>query len=199
MRTVQLTSQELERLVREAQQGSSEAFGVLYALWLTPVYRYVALRVGFRPQAEDLTEEVFLRCLESLSSFRWRGEGSFSAWLFRIAHNLVVDSLRKEARRQAMPLDTIATLPAGEASVAEEVVEGIWIRRAVSTLTSLQQAVVGLRFGSGLSIQETARAMGKSQGAVKALQHAALGALRKALVGPDDAGQARSPEEKRLR
>ena len=75
------TVQDSERLVREAQQGNAEAFGALYDFWVAPVYRYVAFRVGAGAWAEDLTEETFLRALEALGSFRWRGEG----FLLRLA------------------------------------------------------------------------------------------------------------------
>jgi RNA polymerase sigma-70 factor (ECF subfamily) len=190
------TVQDSERLVREAQQGNAEAFGALYDLWVARVYRYVAFRVGAGAWAEDLTEETFLRALEALGSFRWRGEGSFSAWLFRIAYNRVTDAQRRQGRLQFIPLDAQLPSSGGGSSFADMVVEEMWVSQALSTLTSLQQAVVGLRFGSGLSIEETAKALGKSQGAVKALQHAALRALRRVLETPEDMGSSLSPGER---
>jgi len=195
---VQETPQELERLVEAAQGGQAEAFGVLYDQWVTRVYRYVAYRVGPGPHAEDLTAETFLRALEALHSFRWRGDGSFSAWLFRIAHNQVIDSRRRQTRRPTVPLDEEPEMPGKEGDFTDRSVGGVWVRQALAHLTHLQQAVVGLRFGSDLSIEETARVLGKSQGAVKALQHAAIVALRKLMDDSEKPSEAGSHGEGRV-
>lgn len=91
-------------LVERARAGDTGAFARLYEDYFDRVYRYIAIRVGSRVEAEDLTEQVFLKALESIGSFQWRGV-PFSSWLFRIAHNQVVDYLRKATKRESLPLD----------------------------------------------------------------------------------------------
>ena len=81
---------EEESLIRRAQQQDQQAFAQLYEEHFDKIYRYVVLKIGSRTEAEDITQQVFLKALRSVSSFRWKGT-PFSAWLFRIAHNQVVD------------------------------------------------------------------------------------------------------------
>ena len=96
--------QDEQGLVRRAQQHDQEAFAELYEEYFDKVYRYVALRIGNQVEAEDLTQQVFTKVLRSISSFKWRNI-PFGAWLFRIAHNQVVDYLRKKNRRSTVSLD----------------------------------------------------------------------------------------------
>jgi len=132
--------------------------------------------------AEDLTEEVFLRILDAIERFQWR-EAPFSAWLFRIAHNAVVSQRRKEgARGRSSPLSE--ALPV-DSQGPEEVVENRLalneIMRAAETLPEAQRRVISLRFAAGLSVAETARAMSKGEGNVKVIQHKAIAKLREML------------------
>jgi len=129
-----------------------------------------------------MTQQVFLKALQSISSFKWRGI-SFSAWLFRIAHNQVVDYLRKKAKRVTAPLDD--SLPSSERSpemVTECNLDIEQLIIATRQLTAAQREVISLRFAGELPIAQAARVMGKSEGAVKALQHSAILALRKVLA-----------------
>ncbi|MSQ40558.1 MAG: sigma-70 family RNA polymerase sigma factor [Dehalococcoidia bacterium] len=118
--------------------------------------------------------------------------------MFRIAHNQVIDSGRRQTRRPTVPLDEAPEMPGKDGDFAQRTVEGVWIRQALAHLTQLQQTIVGLRFGSDLSIEETAKVLGKSQGAVKAAQHAAIGALRKLMEEPQRPGEAGSRGEGRM-
>jgi len=93
-----------EILVRRAQQRDEEAFTQLYEEHFDKIYRYVALKIGDQMEAEDLTQQVFIKALQSISSFKWKGI-PFSAWLFRIARNQVVDYVRKKKRQATVPLD----------------------------------------------------------------------------------------------
>lgn len=176
--------QEHEGLVREAQQGDAEAFGKLYELFVDRVYRYVLLRVGNATEAEDLTQEVFLKAMQGLGAFQWRGR-PFAAWLFRIAHNQVVDRLR---RRQTgggqVSLDDVLFLPSHDNVEAATLLalDQERLRDALERLTELQRQVVLHRFVGGLSLVETAAAMEKTENAIKALQHAALLSLRRLLL-----------------
>ena len=169
-------------LVERAQRHDAEAFAQLYEEHFDKIYRYIALKIGDRTQAEDMTQQVFLKALRSIASFKPRGF-PFSAWLFRIAHNLVVDYLRKRSKRLAAPLPD--SIPASHDSDPQQVVEQkLDIEQlliATQHLTPAQREVISLRFTSELPINEVARTMGKSQGAIKALQHSAIVALRRAL------------------
>ena len=180
------SKEEVEDLVRRAQQGHSEAFAGLYEAYYDKIYRYVMFKTGDSLEAEDLTEEVFLRMLESIGSFKWQGY-PFTSWLFRIAHNLVIDYYRKSGRQKKTSLDDAMRVVGTdgvdidrkldvELSIKE-------VKDAMVGLTRLQQEVLSLRFAGGLSVAETAEAMGKKENAVKALQHAAIKKLR-TLLGP---------------
>ncbi len=175
--------QDEENLVQRAKQRDQKAFAQLYEEHFDRVYRYVALKIGDRVEAEDMTQQVFLNALHSISSFNWRGV-PFSAWLFRIAHNQVVDYLRKN-KKPAAPLNE-SLVSAGSDSNPQVMVEYRLdieqLRVATRRLTEAQREVISLRFAGGLSIAEAAKIMGKSQGAVKTLQHSAIVALRKILL-----------------
>ena len=171
-----------ESLVRRAQQQDEEAFAQLYEVHFDRIYRYVVLRIGNEMEAEDLTQQVFLKALKSISAFKWKG-APFSAWLFRIAHNQIVDYLRKRKKHMADPLEEAVTM--SNSNPQSEVERKLDIERLLSAtqrLTEAQREVISLRFTSELSIAEVARVMGKSEGAVKALQHSAIVALRKRLL-----------------
>ena len=173
--------QDEESLVRRAQQRDQEAFAQLYEQHFDRIYRYVALRIGDKIEAEDMTQQVFLHALRSISSFKWKGI-PFSAWLFRIAHNQVVDYLRKKAKQATIPLDeSQASSDSNPQLVAEHKLDIEQLASATKRLTTAQREVIALRFAGELSIAQVARVMGKSQGAVKALQHSAIVTLRKAL------------------
>lgn len=171
-----------EDLVRRAQNRDQEAFAQLYEEHFDRIYRYLALRIGNEMEAEDLTQQVFLNALQSINSFRWRGV-PFSAWLYRIAHNQAVDHLRKKKKRTDVPLDeSLVSGDSSPQSAIELKMDTEQLLRAAGRLTEAQRQVIALRFTSELSIAEVARVMGKSQGAVKALQHSAIVALRRTML-----------------
>jgi len=173
--------QDEENLVRRAQQRDREAFAQLYEEHFDRIYRYVALRIRDKTEAEDVTQQVFVNALQSISSFKWKGI-PFSAWLFRIAHNQVVDYLRKKTKQATTPLDeSLASSDSNPQLMAEYSLDIEQLASATKRLTEAQHEVISLRFGGELSIAQVAKVMGKSQGAVKALQHSAIVALRKAL------------------
>ncbi len=172
--------QDEESLVRRAQHHDQEAFAQLYEEHFDKIYRYVALRIGDKIEAEDMTQQVFLNALQSISSFKWKGI-PFSAWLFRIAHNQVVDYFRSK-KRTTVPLDeSLASNDNNPQLVVEQKLDIEQLLLATKQLTGAQREVISLRFAGELPIAQVAKAMGKSQGAVKALQHSAIVALRKTL------------------
>jgi RNA polymerase sigma-70 factor (ECF subfamily) len=169
-------------LVRQAQQGDQQAFAQIYEEHFDKIYRYVCFKIGDRIEAEDMTQQVFLNALHSMSSFKWKGT-PVSAWLFRIAHNQVVDYLRKKPRQPAtLPDDLPVASDCNPQLLAERNLDVERLLAATRHLTEAQREVISLRFAGGLSIDEVSRAMGRSQGAVKALQHSAIIALRKVLL-----------------
>jgi len=172
--------QDEESLVRRAQHRDQEAFAQLYEEHFDKIYRYVTLKIGNATEAEDMTQQVFLNALQSISSFKWKGI-PFSAWLFRIAHNQVVDYFRSK-KRATVPLDeSLASNNNNPQLIVEQKLDIEQLLLATKRLTDAQREVISLRFAGELSIVQVAKAMGKSQGAVKALQHSAIIALRKTL------------------
>jgi RNA polymerase sigma-70 factor (ECF subfamily) len=170
-------------LVDAAKAGDEAALAELYSLYFPRVYRYILARMGNPYDAEDLTEEVFLRVLDAIERFQWR-EAPFSAWLFRIAHNAVISQRRKDgARGRSSPLSE--ALPVNSQG-PEEMVENRLalneIMKAAETLPEAQRRVISLRFAAGLTVAETARAMGKGEGNVKVIQHKAIAKLREMLA-----------------
>lgn len=169
-------------IVDGAIAGDESALAELYNLYFPRVYRYILARMGNSYDAEDLTEEVFLRVLDAIERFQWR-EAPFSAWLFRIAHNAVISQRRKEGARgrssplsDAMPVDSQGP----EETVANRLALSE-VMKAAETLPEAQRRVISLRFAAGLSVAETARAMGKGEGNVKVIQHKAIAKLREML------------------
>jgi RNA polymerase sigma-70 factor, ECF subfamily len=170
-----------ESLVRRAQQHDQVALTQLYEENFDRIYRYIVLKIGDRTEAEDMTQQVFLNVLKSISSYKWQGM-PFTSWLYRIAHNQIVDHLRKKSRRNLAPLDD--SIPATGDDPEHIAVRRIEIEEltvAAKKLTAAQQEVISLRFAAELSVAEAAKVMGKSEGAIKALQHSAIIALRKVL------------------
>ena len=176
-------------LVRQAQAGDASSFGRLYERYFEKVYSYLSFKLGNPTEAEDLAGQVFLKALESLGGYKWTGI-PFQAWLFRIAHNQLVDTLRRRGRRPSGPLEEARELEDERTDADPEAMLAQSLTRdgllaAVDQLTELQRQVISLKFAGGLSNAEVAQLMGKSEGAVKALQHAALVSLQRRLHGSD--------------
>lgn len=179
-----------EDLIRAAQKGGRDAFARLYEVHVERVYRYLVGRLGQSADAEDVTAEVFVRAMRALPSYREKGR-PFIAWLFRIAHNQAVNYLKKRARRREVPLVETAAVSDDPEEAALRQVMLSEVSQAMQGLTKLQREVVTLRFGSDLSINETAKAMNRSVEAVKFLQHSALRALRRLLGEQEERGHGR--------
>jgi RNA polymerase sigma-70 factor, ECF subfamily len=172
-------------IVARAQAGDAEAFGQLYDRYVDLVYRYVYYRVGTTTLAEDLVSETFLRALRRITSFTWQGR-DFAAWLITIARNLIADHYKSgRYRLEVATEDMLAVADGASASSPEgEVLDALTNRtllEAVKELNAEQQECVVLRFLQGLSVTETALAMGKTEGAIKALQYRAVRTLGRLL------------------
>jgi RNA polymerase sigma-70 factor, ECF subfamily len=170
-------------LVARGQQGDREALEELYLLHFDRIYSYLHMSVGNRHDAEDLTTQTFLRMLESIKRFRWQS-APFSAWLLRIAHNLAMDHFR--ASRRWQPEEDVPE-PAGESEPSAELAAFQSIGRQsmlelIDDLSHDQKQVLTLKFVFNLPNAEVATILGKTEGAVKSLQHRALVSLQKQLA-----------------
>jgi RNA polymerase sigma-70 factor, ECF subfamily len=171
---------DMRRLVERAQAGDREALEELYLLHFDRIYSYLHVTVGDRHDAEDLTTQTFLRMLEKIGSFRWQS-APFSAWLFRIAHNLSMDHFR--ANRRWQPEEEVPEPPGDEEPSAEAAAMHSIGRQSmlelIEGLSEDQQQVLTLKFVFSFSNGDVATILGKTEGAVKSLQHRALASLQK--------------------
>lgn len=173
-------------LVQRAQAGDADAFGELYDRYVDMVYRYVYYRVSSAQLAEDLTSETFLRALRRISSFTWQGR-DVGAWFVTIARNLIADHYKSGRYRLEMTTDDVSVSAGAALSVdgpegaVLEAMQNKVLLEAIKKLNPEQQECVVLRFLQGLSVAETAQAMGKNDGAIKALQYRAIRTLGRLL------------------
>src|SRR5215213_9128001 len=177
-----LSNDEMRALVARAQDGDREAIEELYLIHFDRIYSYLHMSVGNRHDAEDLTTQTFLRMLESIARFK-QGAAPFSAWLFRIAHNLAMDHFR--ANRRWQPEEEVPEPAVDESTSAEEgAFESIGRKSMLELIDELsgeQQQVLTLKFVFNFSNAEAATILGKTEGAIKSLQHRALASLQKQL------------------
>jgi len=180
-------TQRVRELVERAQDGDRDALEELYLLHFDRIYGYLHVSVGNRYDAEDLTTQTFLKMLESIGKFRWQS-APFSAWLFRIAHNLAMDHFRASKRWQ--PEEEVPEPEPDEATSAEtgglESLGRKSLLRLIEELSHEQQQVLMLKFVFNFGNAEAASILGKTQGAVKSLQHRALVSLQKQLQQSDE-------------
>lgn len=183
MRVTQWTADSEHRLLERAKSYDVNALAEIYDHYEARIYSYIYHRVGSQPVAQDLTSQVFLRVLEAIQHQRtW--DTSFSGWLYRIAHNLVIDHYRRRGRDSQVPIDDLPMLPSHSEDpeqAAERALTAEALRLAINRLTEEQAQVVTLRFLEGLSITEVAVAMDKTEGAIKAMQYRAVTSLRRLL------------------
>ncbi|MFN0071191.1 MAG: sigma-70 family RNA polymerase sigma factor [Chloroflexota bacterium] len=183
-RDVQETSVR-DDVVQRAKDGDSTAFAELYEAHAPRLYRYFLPRVSGQPQiAEDLTEEVFVRVLERFNQYEDRGL-PFGAWLFRIAHNLLIDSRRRAPKQPLVNIDECDDIDSPSAlGSLDQALDQHELAQAMQRLTAEQQRVIQLRFLDGLTIADTANLMIKTEESVKKLQARALHAMRRMLAEP---------------
>jgi RNA polymerase sigma-70 factor, ECF subfamily len=172
--------QHVRRLVERAQQGDRNALEELYLLHFDRIYSYLHMSVGNRHDAEDLTTQTFLKMLEAIGKFRFQA-APFSAWLFRIAHNLAMDHFRASRRWQPEE-DVPEPHGAEQVSAEEEALHSIGRKSMLELIEGLspeQQQVLTLKFVFNFGNGEVATILGKTEGAIKSLQHRALVSLQK--------------------
>jgi len=150
----------------------------LYEEYYDRIAHYVYVRIYNRAEAEDIAGEVFLKALQSLKSYREQGI-PMQGWLFRIAHNLTVDYLRKMNKRRTVPIDSVVLTDDNDpADTAEKNIEFERVTQAMKQLTTEQKEVINLRFFGGLTSKEVGDILNKSDGAVREMQRAAMEKLR---------------------
>jgi RNA polymerase sigma-70 factor (ECF subfamily) len=178
------STEQVRELVARGQQGDREALEELYLIHFDRIYSYLHVSVGNRHDAEDLTTQTFLKMLEKIGSFKWQS-APFSAWLFRIAHNLAMDHFR--SRRRWQPEEEVPEPPGEEEPSAEleamQVIGRESMLKLIDRLSPEQQQVLTLKFVFNLPNAEVAAILDKTEGAIKSLQHRALVSLQKQIAG----------------
>ena len=174
------STENVRELVARGQQGDRDALEELYLIHFDRIYSYLHVSVGNRHDAEDLTTQTFLKMLEKIGSFKWQS-APFSAWLFRIAHNLAMDHFR--ARRRWQPEEEVPEPPGEEEPSAEltamQTIGRESMLKLIDRLSPEQQQVLTLKFVFNFPNAEVAAILGKTEGAIKSLQHRALASLEK--------------------
>jgi RNA polymerase sigma-70 factor, ECF subfamily len=178
---------ELRALLERAQRGDAAAFSDLYGRYAGHVLRFLVARLRDHELAQDLTQEVFIRILKAIGSFKYQGERSFLSWMYAIASNVMISYIRR-AKATHLSLEDELELadPQGQEAVSG-IFNRVSLQQAMSKLTGDQQQVLLLRFYGDLSNAEIARQLNKTEGAVKALQHRALQTLQHIIGRENDA------------
>ncbi len=181
-RGVTLSESSDDALITRGQRGDVNAIGRLYDRHRESIFRYLWIRLDDQQLAEDLTGDVFMRMLDALPRYQLQGL-PFRAWLYRIAHNLLIDHFRKLNHQVTVPLEVVENQEASDDPdrAVEQILLSERLQAALMNLEPTQCDVVALRFLVGLSLHETALTLGKTESAIKALQHRGLSSLRRVL------------------
>jgi len=180
-------STNLQPLVARARDGQPAAIAELYALYSDAMYRYCYMRLNDRDDAHDCVQDIFVCIWRGVSTVDYRGDGSFTAWMYTIANHVVISHVRKHPPLPHVPLTPELNIADGRhADTARTVVDRLSLHDAISHLTPEQQHVITLKFFVGLANEEIAVALNRTEGAVKALQHRAIKRLHQ-LVHRDHA------------
>jgi RNA polymerase sigma-70 factor (ECF subfamily) len=177
-----------DHFLKDAIAGDADAFGVLYECYINRIYNYVYYRTGNKYDAEDLTERVFFKAMEHINNYQDYGL-PFSAWLYRIAHNLVANWHRDNSRRKEIPIDerlvtsNISEHPEKELVNLEE---REYLMRVIQNLPADRQQLIILKFVDHLSNAEIGEVLGRTEGAIKSLYHRTLLSLREEILSRED-------------
>jgi len=179
--TIPYKQSEIAKIVGKAADGDIEAFGELYSIYLAPIYRYVSYQVRDKMTAEDIVEEVFVKAWKAIGTCKGKSQ-TFSAWLYRIAHNHVVNTLRRMNKRVSLESAEVEIETLIEVTNPEQEVEAKLAKQelleAMACLSQNQRQVIILKFIEGLNNSEIAQILAKREGAIRVLQMRALSKLR---------------------
>jgi RNA polymerase sigma-70 factor (ECF subfamily) len=175
---------EVVNLVNKAAGGNFDAFGNLYSIYLDRIYRYVYYHVKDRMMAEDITEEVFVKAWKAIRSCKGRGR-TFSSWIYRIAHNHMINSQRNSNRSLSMGMEKLVSV-SDRRQESDRTTEKYELTELLDELPLNQKQVLILKFLDGMSNNEIAKIMNKSEGAIRILQMRALSSLRQNITTGGD-------------
>lgn len=170
-------------IIERAKLGDQEALTQLYERYASTIYQYVYARVQDAELAEDIRSDVFVRMLEGFGRYEDRGR-PVVAWLYRIAHDRLVDTFRRRRQRSYVPLDACSSSYDGPEVMLSHQLDMEQLRLCIQDLLPSQQEVIRLRFMAGMSIPEIAAQLGRSESSVRALQHRGLQALARLIETP---------------
>lgn len=179
---MELSDKEIEALVVKSQKGDQEAFAKIYDTYVTPIYRYIFYKVKAE-DVEDLTEILFLKAWENVRKYKKRKNTTFKSWLFRIAHNLVVDHYRLNREHSSLnPFISDTKKEADPMRLTQDSLNNDKLKLAISKLKKNYQQILILKFINDLSNTEISEILKKSEGSVRILQFRALRALKAELT-----------------
>ena len=181
-----LTKEQINQLVVDSQKGSKESFVKIYENFYVKVFRYIYVKCSNVQESENLTQEVFIKAFKSISSFKFRENGtsgpSFSSWIFTIARNQIIDYYRKNSSKTESYIDNIQEEYWSVSENLEDELDNKLqfnkIIKNMEKLTSLQKEVINLRFAAQMSLSETAKILNKNENSIKSLQHSAIKKLK---------------------
>lgn len=177
-----LTLHQEQSLVRQSRVDA-RAFGALYDHYFPRVYNYVYFRVQDQATCDDLVSTIFMRALDRLDTYR-EERGAFGVWLFRIAHNAVVDHYRSAARQASLPLEQVESLVSGDPPVEQSLAQKqqtLALLAQVARLSEREQEIIGLKFGGGLTNRKIAALVGLKENNIAVILYRAMRKLRRAL------------------
>lgn len=172
-----------KELIEKSKTGDSGSFGVLYDKYMPPIYRFILVKVGHKHDAEDLTHQVFLKAWQNIGTYADEGH-PFSSWLYKIANNSVIDHYRTKKTDISIEWIPEEKVGSNENDIPSQVDQEInldKIRIGIMKLEQDQQSVLLMKFVNDLSNTEISEALGKSEGAIRVIQHRALKQLKKNL------------------
>ncbi|HUP27413.1 MAG TPA: sigma-70 family RNA polymerase sigma factor [Chloroflexia bacterium] len=168
--------------IERAREGDVEAVGYLYELYADRIYRFALFRLANHTDAEDVTEQVFVKMIEHISGFHWNGSGSFAAWLYRMAYNQVIDAVRVAKRHPEVDFETLQDRASEDGidpqTYAEQQDFLGQVKTCMEELTDLQLQVILLKYGADMSNAEVAEMLDRTVGTVATVQHQTLQKLK---------------------
>lgn len=180
--TQKLTDEQIEELVQKSQKGDADAFGQIYDTFITPIYRYVYYKVK-NEDVEDIVETLFLKAWENINKYTKRKNTTFRSWIFRIAHNLVVDHYRLTREHASLdPRLSDTKRESNPITVTTQSLNNQHLKKALSKIKKNYQQIILLKYINELSNEEISKILKKSEGSVRILQFRALKSLKQILT-----------------